>query len=298
MKIAFAAALAALAATAGAAQNGYERNRMDALSTQFLTAPEVPLKMISYGKDHWQEISFRPARNSATPAPVVIMIFGLGDLGYQTSWMIHRLHEEGFATASIGYRTDERFPLRGAIRDIASAVAYLRSQSKRREIDPNRLILLGSGAGAQIAGLLATDPAWLEAAGVPFASVRGMAALNGSGFDVGETVAKAPRHLRAGYRRLFGKEPADWAGLSPLDHLATPNAPGFLFLFEEQETRLRAESEGAAARFAAAGADARSEALPQWREDMLETYLLAPKGKVGESLLGFFRSAAAMPAGG
>jgi acetyl esterase/lipase len=295
MKLRIATALAGLFATEVSAQPDFDWQRTIDTAGRVLVAPEVAHTSISYGRSYWQEIQFWPPKNAAAPAPVVVIIVGGAEPGYTTSWMTQRLHREGFALAEVSYRVDERQNLREGMREITSAIAFLRKQSERRKIDPQRILLLGTGTGAHIAALLATDPAWLEAAGVPFASIRAVATLNGSGFDVEDTIARAPAHLRSDYRRTFGKGVAERTGLSPVDHLAPPNAPRFLFQFEEQEPRLRAQSENAAARFNAGGVSARAEALPEWHSELLSTYLLAPEGGVGESLLAFLKSSAGMP---
>ena len=72
------------------------------------------------------------------------------------------------------------------IASVADGVPALAGQAGEYGFAANRLILVGSGAGAQTAALLATDEQLLPSRGVPLSSVRGMLSLDGTGFDLAE----------------------------------------------------------------------------------------------------------------
>jgi len=68
-----------------------------------------------------------------------------------------RFAESGYAAASVEYRLvpEGRFP--NAVRDGACALAYVQNHANELGIDPNRIVVMGYSAGAQIMGLVATD---------------------------------------------------------------------------------------------------------------------------------------------
>jgi acetyl esterase/lipase len=254
----------------------------------------VRIDYIKYAARRGREIQYTPAKTGVPAAPLVVLL-GASDVEYPWGFVRPRLHQEGFAFASVRYDLEGDQERAKDIREVAAAIGLLRDQAERRRLDPDRILLIGMGAAAQLALLLATDPAWLEAAGVPIAAVRAAVAVNGTGADIAESMSRLPGHLRGRYRRLFGSDEALHAQLSPSTHLAAPNAGAFLFLFEGHEKRLRAEAESSAARFAAAGLTARAATLPNWRRGERHTYLLGEPGGAGEEMVVFLKAAAGKP---
>jgi acetyl esterase/lipase len=251
----------------------------------------VRIDHIKYAPKRRREIEYTPAKTGVPAAPLVILL-SESDVEYPLGFLRSSLHQEGFAFARVVYDPDGDQERVKDIREVAAAIALLRKQAERRRLDPDRLLLIGRGAAAQLALLLATDPVWLEAAGVPLSAVRAAVAVNGMEADIAESMSRLPGHLRGPYRRLFGSDGAVHAQLSSSTHLAAPNAGAFLFLFEGHDKRLRAEAESSAARFAAAGLTARAATLPNWRRGERHTYLLGEPGGAGEELLAFVKAAA------
>ena len=233
---------------------------------------------------------------AGAPAPLIVKLGGATESG-PTRWADDRFVKQGFAVADVNYVIGDGETLADAAADAAKAISVLVEQHRERGFDPQRILLLGYGAGGLLATLLATDAGYLEAAGVPFETVRAAASVNSDAFDIAGALKDMPGHLKGWYRRTYGKDPAVQERLSTVNHLEPPNAPSFLFLAAEDEPRLRRQAEAAAARFEAAGLAARYETLPKWRKGDLETYLLAKEGGVGQPLLDFFKSAAASPSG-
>jgi acetyl esterase/lipase len=66
-----------------------------------------------------------------------------------------RLANSGFAVASINYRLvpDGRFP--NDVEDCICALAFLRDHASDYDIDPDRIVVMGYSAGAQLASLVA-----------------------------------------------------------------------------------------------------------------------------------------------
>ncbi|MEO6284902.1 MAG: alpha/beta hydrolase [Dyadobacter sp.] len=65
------------------------------------------------------------------------------------------LSREGYHVAAINYRLAPGSQSPAPVRDVKDAIAFLKNNSEKWHIDPNRFVLLGRSAGAQIALLAA-----------------------------------------------------------------------------------------------------------------------------------------------
>jgi acetyl esterase/lipase len=133
----------------------------------------------------------------------------------------------GWAFASTNYRLVPEARVEDQAADIASAIAFLRRQPR---LDPDRIVLMGHSAGAHLAALVATDPSYLKAAGVPMSAVRGVVLLDGAGYDVGEQMREPRNRVQLMYEQAFSNDPKRQAALSPVRHAGAPNAAEWLIL--------------------------------------------------------------------
>jgi acetyl esterase/lipase len=85
---------------------------------------------------------------------------------------------------------------------VARSVGWVRKNIARYGGDPDRLLLMGHSAGAQLAALLCVDPKYLSAEGVPPRAIRGCVPVDGDTYDVPLQVATATA------RRMSLKQPA------------------------------------------------------------------------------------------
>lgn len=70
------------------------------------------------------------------------------------NWHAHRLSLLGYLALSIDYRLMPDSPFPAAVEDCQSAVAWLRSQADRFDIDPTRIGAVGSSAGGHLVACL------------------------------------------------------------------------------------------------------------------------------------------------
>jgi acetyl esterase/lipase len=96
------------------------------------------------------------------PSPVVINIHGggwnHGKKEDQTGFSA--FFKKGYAVANVEYRLVQIATAPGAIEDVRCALIYLIENAKELNIDVNRIVIMGSSAGAHLAlmgGLLAND---------------------------------------------------------------------------------------------------------------------------------------------
>jgi dipeptidyl aminopeptidase/acylaminoacyl peptidase len=117
---------------------------------------------------------YTPTDDTATKRPVVIFAHGgsfrAGDKSSGESW-VGPLAERGYVTASINYRMDEdapgvSYPLNAseaqrilwAVSDMKTAIRWFRANAVALGIDPNRIAVAGSSAGAVMADTTAVTP--------------------------------------------------------------------------------------------------------------------------------------------
>lgn len=138
---------------------------------------------LAYGDHLRQRFDvYAPRPRPGRAAPVVVFFHGGGwDSGdkHLYPWLGRALASRGFVTAIPNYRLvpEVRFP--AFVDDAAAAVAGVRKVAGRYGGDADRITLVGHSAGAHMALLIALDPRWTEAAGVPRRAIRAAAGLAG-----------------------------------------------------------------------------------------------------------------------
>lgn len=184
----------------------------------------------AFGSDPLQKLDWvKPA--GAGNAPLLLFVHGggwsIGDKRMGAGEKGQHFLDKGWAFASTNYRLVPQARVENQAADVAAVIAFLRRQPG---IDPNRIVLMGHSAGAHLAALVATDPAYLAKAGVPMSAVRGVVLLDGAGYDVGEQMAEPRNAVASMYSQAFGTDPKRQAALSPARHAAAPNAGEWLIL--------------------------------------------------------------------
>lgn len=196
----------------------------------------------AYGAAPLQKLDFFAAK--AAKAPLLIFVHGggwkRGDKGNATGRDLapHYL-ARGYAVASINYRLVPDATVEQQAADVATAVAYLRSNATKLGIDTAKIVLMGHSAGAQLVALVGTDPQYLRAAGLGMDAVRGVIPNDGAAYDVPAQMKDGPPIMQATYVEAFGKDPARQRALSPVMQAASPNAPAFLLIHVQRPDGVR-----------------------------------------------------------
>jgi acetyl esterase/lipase len=102
------------------------------------------------------------AGDAADDEPWPLILWIPGDRAYDASGgdvAALRLTAKGYAVASIGYRPAGRAPFPAQIHDLEQAVRWLRAHAAELNVNPDRFIAWGTGAGAHLATLLGTGMA-------------------------------------------------------------------------------------------------------------------------------------------
>lgn len=227
-----------------------------ALHPNRLWAADPVRHRISYGADHRQVIDVYLAPK-ARRAPLIVYIHGGGwSAGAQGDGSKAAFFaEQGLRYAAIAYRLVPDATVEQQLADLAQGIAAVRKQARALAINPDRIILFGHSSGAHLAALLATNPTWLEAAGVPFRSVQAAFLLDGAAYDV----EAAMRGIAAGspfYVGAFGFDPVRLAMLSPIHHVGGADAPYWLIVHNRDRSPLDDQGAMLAGALMTAGASA------------------------------------------
>ena len=215
-----------------------------------------PARDIAYGSAALQHLDFY--RAARADAPLLVFVHGggwsRGDKGNATgAEKIAHFTDRGYAFASLNYRLVPGATVEQQAQDVADALAYLARHARDLGIDPRRIVVMGHSAGAHLAALVGTDPAWLQKAGWGLDRLAGVVLLDGAAYDVPAQIADGPRVMGGTYAAAFGREPARQRALSPTLQAAAPNARDFLILHVQREDGTR-QSEALGRALTAAGA--------------------------------------------
>jgi arylformamidase len=225
-------------------------------------SPRV-LRDVPYGTHAKQRMDiYLPANPaSAGTAPVIFMVHGggwrVGDKGAASVVQnkLARWGPRGFVFISINNRLlPDADPLEQA-RDVARALATAQQQASTWGADPGKFILMGHSAGAHLVALLAASPTLARDVGA--APWLGTVALDSAALDVAPIMQAS--HMRL-YDPAFGKDPAYWRAVSPLQVLGGSARPVLVVCSSPREDSC-AQARGFVAKASSLGVHA--QVLPQ-----------------------------------
>lgn len=142
-----------------------------------MITPELPrFRTYAYGKRPAQKIDayWRKTGPTARPRPAVLILHGgYWMRGDKSGWkyFARRLTEEGFVVLSANYRLAPKAVWPAQRDDALSAVAFIKENAARWNVDPRRIAVIGASSGGHLATQLGTF-------GAGNAQVRGVIALS------------------------------------------------------------------------------------------------------------------------
>jgi acetyl esterase/lipase len=206
-------------------------------------AEEVIKRDIPYADPaHKRQVLDVYSPKGAKDLPVVFWIHGGGwQTGDKTDVQIKPqvFNDKGFVFVSTNYRLLPEVDMGTIVRDVARAVRWVHEHIAAYGGDPDRLLIMGHSAGAQLAALLCTDDRYLKAEGLSMASVKGCVPVDGDTFDIPAIIETAETRWRVhglppakfGHREKFGNDPAKHRDFSAVTHVAAGKGiPPFLIL--------------------------------------------------------------------
>jgi acetyl esterase/lipase len=179
---------------------------------------------------------------NAKNLPVVFWIHGGGwQAGDKSDVQIkpQAFMDRGFVFVSTNYRLLPNVDMETIVRDVARSIHWVHDHIVEFGGDPNRLMIMGHSAGAQLAALICTDERYLKTEGLSLAIARGCVPVDGDTFDVPAIIETAETRWRVhglprakfGHREKFGNDPAKHRDFSAVNHVAKDKGiPPFLIL--------------------------------------------------------------------
>ncbi|MBM3875929.1 MAG: alpha/beta hydrolase [Verrucomicrobia bacterium] len=147
---------------------------------------------------------------------------------------------KGFVFVSTNYRLLPDVEMRTIFQDVAKSLGWVHKHIAKHGGDPNRILVMGHSAGAQLAALMCTDDRYLKAEGVPFSALKGCVPVDGDTYDIPAMIDTAETRLRVhgmpmpkyGHRLKFGNDAALHRDYSAVTHATKGRGiPPFLILY-------------------------------------------------------------------
>ena len=202
------------------------------------------------------------------------------------------LASRGFAAAVVSYRLLWDVDWRTQAQDVARAVGWVQRSIEARGGRRGSIFLMGHSAGAQLVTRLAIDRRWLAGAGADPASLCGVVAVSGAGYDMVD-----PETYRLGadpdyYAQRFGGSVREgpWRQeASPITYFDT-TAPPFLVMSAEGESApLRRQSRLLAERLLQRGVPASQVLVPGSSHERMVVQLSRDDQTAGPAVLDFLQ---------
>jgi arylformamidase len=148
--------------------------------------------------------------------------------------------ERGYLFVSTNYRLLPEVTMEDLTNDIAKSLGWVHQSIAKYGGDPNRIVVGGHSAGAQLAALICIDDRYLKQQGVALKSIKGCIPVDGDTYDIPKIILTA-EHRQAvygggmptfGHRQKFGNDPTKHVDFSAVTHVAKgKDIPPFLILY-------------------------------------------------------------------
>lgn len=171
------------------------------------------------------------APNDAKNLPVIFWIHGGGwQTGDKSSVQLKpkAFVEHGFVFVSTNYRLLPKVDMGTIVRDVAKSIRWVHDHIAEQGGDPQRLIVAGHSAGAQLAALICTDDRYLKAEGLSLSIIKGCVPVDGDTYDVPLMITTGAARRKAlgqpdpkfGHFEKFGSDPVKHRDFSAVNHVA------------------------------------------------------------------------------
>lgn len=111
------------------------------------------------GGDEAQKLDlYLPEKPAEKPLPLIVHIHGGGwRAGSKYPCPVAPMALKGYIVASVEYRFSQKAKFPAQIQDCQAAIRWLRANSARYQIDPERVAVVGASAGGHLSALVATS---------------------------------------------------------------------------------------------------------------------------------------------
>lgn len=197
---------------------------------------------------------YTPEDSSQTNRPVMFWIHGGGWVVGDKSDVALKprvMTERGFVFVSTNYRLLGEVSMDVLIQDVAASLGWVHRNITRYGGNPNRIIVGGHSAGAQLAALICIDERYLAKESVSFKVLKGCIPVDGDTYDIPKIISTAEHRqtlyggkmFTFGHRQKFGNDPEKHVDFSAVTHVASGKGiPPFLILYFSGNPDTRAQA--------------------------------------------------------
>lgn len=189
---------------------------------------------ISYGPyGQWNLLDVYYPSGTEKPLPTIVSIHG-GGYVYGSKEIYRRygmdMAKRGFAFVNFNYRLAPKWKFPAPLADTNAVLQWVKANARRYHLDPERIILVGDSAGAQLASQYAaifTNPQYAShfELNLPKVTIRALG-LNCGRYDMASWMAVKRKGLALDY---LGKEiPADDPRLDVLGAITSKYPPAYI----------------------------------------------------------------------
>jgi acetyl esterase/lipase len=214
-----------------------------AIAVSSVEAQTVSRDLAYVESGHPRQVLDVYAPAGAEGRPVVFWIHGGGwQAGDKSSVALkpQAFMDAGLVFVSTNYRLLPDVDMETIVRDVARSIGWVSRHIAEYGGDPERLLIMGHSAGAQLAALIATDQRYLEAEGLSPSILKGCVPVDGDTYDIPAVILTEEVRRQAhgqppptfGHRQKFGNDPEKHREFSAVTHVAEGKGiPPFLVLY-------------------------------------------------------------------
>ncbi len=192
---------------------------------------------------------------------------------------------QGFLFVSLNYRLVPAVDIRTQLQDSADGIGWLKKNVAQYGGDPAQIHLVGHSAGAHHVAVLASQPSFLQKAGVELAQLKSAVVLDTQALDVPTLMQGNSNPI---YQQAFGTDPAIWKQISPRHGLQQGQMhPPFLIVVADGRGPKLKQAEAFAEAVRKFGGRAEILEAPEHTHASLNRSLGAPRDKVTQAVARF-----------
>jgi arylformamidase len=239
--------------------------------------------------DPLQKLDIYYPINHENPVPVMIHIHGGGwRTGDKNQMKNHGIFyaSHGILFVTINYRLSPKVHHPAHVEDCATAVSWVFNHVDELGGDRNRIFVSGHSAGAHLAALLGTSPAYLQKYNLSPQMIAGVIAVDAASFNL---LSRTAERLEQYFvRQAFGSDEGTLKDASPFYNVSVKEGyPKFLLLNTSNRVNAVLEGKAFIDKLKSAGCDAQIVVVDGHTHKDMNTAMYDESDPVGNRILKF-----------
>jgi arylformamidase len=199
--------------------------------------------------------------------------------------------DKGFVFVSTNYRLLPDATIKEMAGDVAKALRWVHEHAEEYGGDPDRIVVMGHSAGAQLAAPICTDDRYLKAEGLALSLIKGCVPVDGDTYDVPMQIQTVEQRRADIYKRKFGDTESQ-KDLSPVTHVAKgKDIPPFVILHVADHPETKGQSQRLAKALQEVGVSARAYPAEGKTHETINSDLGLPDDEPTKALFEFLDGA-------